>query len=139
VQDYDGKDGAELGRFARHWAGFAMATELPFGLGPFEFPRIYVEATHNSYLKALMEYGWLGFAAYMTMIVATVRRALPLLVQPRPWQGFAQCVVICFLVHLAVGWLIDTDHWRHVFLMMGVIWGMAALESDARSGAYRAA
>jgi O-antigen ligase len=139
VQDYDGKDGAELGRFARHWAGFAMSTELPLGIGPFEFPRLYVEATHNSYLKALMEYGWLGFAAYVTLVVATARRALPLLVAPRPWQGFAQCVAICFLVHLAVGWLIDTDHWRHVFIMTGLIWGLAALEPRAATIRPRAA
>jgi O-antigen ligase len=134
VQDYDGKDGAELGRFARHWAGFAMATELPLGLGPFEFPRLFVEATHNSYLKAAIEYGWLGFAAYLALVVATVRRALPLLIAPSPWQGFAQCVAICFIVHLAVGWLIDTDHWRQVFVMIGLIWGMAALDGDRRNG-----
>ncbi len=34
VQDYDGKDGAELGRFARHWAGFMLATEKPLGSAP---------------------------------------------------------------------------------------------------------
>jgi O-antigen ligase len=132
VQEYDGKDGAELGRFARHWVGFRMAVERPLGVGPFEFPRRFVEATHNSYLKALMEYGWLGFLAYMAVIVLTVRRALPLMIQPRPWQGFAQCVSICFLVHLAVGWLIDTDHWRHFFLMLGLIWGLAAVEAAHR-------
>jgi O-antigen ligase len=134
VQEYDGKDGAELGRFARHWVGFRMAVELPLGLGPFEFPRRFVEATHNSYLKALMEYGWLGFAAYMTVIAWTVRLAIPLLFQPRPWQGFAQCVVICFLVHLAVGWLIDTDHWRHFFLMLGLVWGLSAVDAAHRPG-----
>jgi O-antigen ligase len=93
-----------------------------------------VEATHNSYLKAAIEYGWLGFAAYLALVVATVRRALPLLIAPSPWQGFAQCVAICFIVHLAVGWLIDTDHWRQVFVMIGLIWGMAALDGDRRNG-----
>jgi hypothetical protein len=28
------------------------------------------------------------------------------------------------------GYLIDTDHWRHFYLLMGVVWGLMA--SDAR-------
>lgn len=132
VQDYDGKDGAELGRFARHWAGFMLATEKPFGIGPWEFDRLYIEATHNTYLKALMEYGWLGFVSYVTLVGFTLRRALPLLWQPRPWQGFAQCLVVSFLLHMVVGWIIDTDHWRHFYLTFGLIWGLAAAEAAHR-------
>ncbi len=131
MQEYDAADGAALGRFARHWVGFQMATGLPLGVGPFEFPRLFVEATHNVYLKALMEYGWLGFVAYIAAVAMTVRRAVPLLFRPRPWQPFAQCVVVAFLVHLAVGWVIDTDHWRHFFMMTGLIWGLAAADRPA--------
>lgn len=126
VQDYDSASGDQLGRFARHWAGFQMAASLPFGLGPFEFPRLYVEATHNTWLKALLEYGWLGFGALVAVVLGTIRRAARLLIEPHPWQGFAQCVSVCFFGHLAVGWVIDMDHWRHVFLLIGLIWGLSA-------------
>lgn len=132
VQDYDGKDGAQLGRFARHWAGFLLATEKPLGIGPWEFDRLYIEATHNTYLKALMEYGWLGFVSYVGLIVLTLRRALPLLWQPRPWQGFAQCLVVSLILHMVVGWIIDTDHWRHFYMTVGLIWGLAAAETAHR-------
>ncbi len=134
VQDYDGKDGAELGRFARHWAGFMLATEKPLGIGPWEFDRLYIEATHNTYLKALMEYGWLGFVSYVALVVFTLKRALPLLWQPRPWQGFAQCLVVSLTMHMVVGWIIDTDHWRHFYLTIGLIWGLAAAEDAHRRG-----
>lgn len=131
VQDYDGKTGSELGRFARHAAGFLLATEKPLGIGPNEFDKLYIEATHNNYLKALMEYGWIGFVAYVTLVVWTVAKALPLLLRPRPWQGFAQCVVICFCLHLAMQWIIDNDHWRHFYMMLGLIWGLIAAERYA--------
>jgi O-antigen ligase len=132
VQDYDGKTGAELGRFARHWAGFALALERPLGIGPWEFDRLYIEATHNTYLKALMEYGWLGFVSYLILVIWTARRAFALMFSPRPWQGFAQCVVITFYLHMAVGWIIDTDHWRHFYMSIGLIWGLAAADAAWR-------
>ena len=60
MQDYDG---ARLGRFARYGIGFQMAMEHPLGIGPLVFGTIYGEDTHNIWLKALMDYGWLGFAS----------------------------------------------------------------------------
>jgi hypothetical protein len=35
---------------------------------------------------------------------------------------------ICILGHAAIGNVIDIDHWRHVYLLLGVVWGCAALE-----------
>ena len=137
VQDYDGKTGAELGRFARHGAGFLLAVERPLGIGPFEFPRLFIEATHNSYLKALMEYGWLGFVAYVTLVVWTLRKVWPLVFLPRPWQGFTQCLVVAFTLHLVMGWVIDTDHWRHFYMMLGMLWGLVAVERYHAAGRAR--
>ena len=38
---------------------------------------------------------------------------------------------------LIVGWVIDIDHWRHVYLLMGIVWGCIMLEQkwqhDARA------
>jgi hypothetical protein len=57
VQSYDG---ARHGRFERHAIGFLMAMEHPLGIGPLEFGLMWGEDTHNIWLKALMDYGWLG-------------------------------------------------------------------------------
>ena len=43
-----------------------MAMEHPLGIGPLEFGPIYGEDTHNIWLKALLDYGWLGFASWLT-------------------------------------------------------------------------
>ncbi|WP_181707173.1 O-antigen ligase family protein [Chthonobacter rhizosphaerae] len=136
VQDYDAKTGAELGRFARHWVGFALSAEHPLGIGPYEFPLAFVEATHNTYLKSILEYGWLGFSAYVTLVAMTLVKGLPLAFQPRPWQPFAQCVLVSFVLHLLVGWIIDTDHWRHMYLAFGLIWGLVAVERYHRAGRF---
>ena len=125
VQDYDG---ARLGRFARYVIGFQLAMEQPLGIGPLVFGQIYGEDTHNIWLKTLMDYGWLGFASWAIMVFWTIAAGFRLLFRNRPWQPFVLCAYVVFLGHVALGSVIDTDHWRHFYLLLGLIWGGIALE-----------
>ena len=105
VQDYDG---ARLGRFARYVIGFQLAMEHPLGIGPLVFGQIYGEDTHNIWLKALMDYGWLGFACWLTLMVWTVAAGFQLLFRNRPWQPYLLCAYVTFVGHIALGTVIDT-------------------------------
>ena len=125
VQDYDG---ARLGRFARHGIGYLMAMENPLGIGPLVFGRELGEDTHNIWLKALLDYSWLGFAAYMAMTWITLGIGIKLLFRKRPWQTFLVCAYAVYVAHVFVGNIIDTDHWRHFYLLLGIIWGSYGLE-----------
>ena len=46
----------------------------------------------------------------------------------RPWQVYFQICYVVFLGHLMLAWVIDIDHWRHVYLLLGMIWGCILLE-----------
>lgn len=126
VQDYDG---ARLGRFARYTIGFQLAMERPLGIGALVFGRMYGEDTHNIWLKALLDYSWLGFAAYLTLIVWTIAGGFRILFRDRPWQPFLLCAYAVFIGHVLLGTVIDTNHWRHFYILLGVIWGAMALEA----------
>jgi O-antigen ligase len=125
AQDYDS---ARLGRFARFGIGFLLAMEKPFGIGPLVFGQIYGEDTHNIWLKTLLDYGWLGFATYLTLICWTVAAGFRALLRDRSWQPYLLCAYAVFLGHIALGTVIDTDHWRHFYLLLGLIWGAIGLE-----------
>lgn len=125
AQDYDS---AQFGRFARYGIGFMMAMENPLGIGPLNFGRILGEDTHNIWLKALLDYGWLGFVSYLTLICWTGVAGFRILFRDRPWQPYLLCAYVVFLGHIALGTVIDTDHWRHFYLLLGLIWGAIALE-----------
>ncbi|MCX8998962.1 O-antigen ligase family protein [Rhizobiaceae bacterium BDR2-2] len=125
VQDYDG---GHLGRFARHKIGFLMALEKPLGIGPLVFATIFPEDEHNTWLKALTTYGWLGFAAFIAMTISTIYGGLRILLRDRPWQPFLMIAWITYLGHALIGNVIDTDHWRHFYILIGIIWGCIALE-----------
>ena len=128
VQEYDG---ARVGRFARHAIGFEWALSHPLGIGPLEFGRKLGEDTHNIWVKALMAYGWLGFAAYLTMVVVTLVAAGRGLLRDRPWRPYLQIAYAAFVGHILIGWVIDIDHWRHVYLLIGLLWGCIGLEARA--------
>lgn len=125
AQDYDS---ARLGRFARYAIGFQLALERPLGIGPLVFGTIYGEDTHDIWLKALMDYGWLGFISYLALTVWTLAAGFRLLLRNRPWQPYVLCAYVVYIGHIGLGTFIDTDHWRHFYLLLGLIWGGIALE-----------
>nr|WP_245515383.1 O-antigen ligase family protein [Rhizobium deserti] len=125
VQDYDG---ARLGRFERHKIGFLMAMERPLGLGPMAFGKIFGEDEHNIWLKTLTTYGWLGAITYQIMIWSSLWFGFRYLLRERPWQPYLMIAWVMILGHAIIGNVIDTDHWRHFYLLLGMLWGCLALE-----------
>jgi hypothetical protein len=125
VQDYDE---ARLGRFERHVIGLGMIQERPLGIGPSTFAKTFGEEEHNTWLKGFTAYGWLGGFSYIALVVWTIVAATPLLFKPRPWQVIVQCTYAVFLGHVMIHNVIDNDHWRHLFLLYGILWGAVAAE-----------
>ncbi|MBB4007556.1 O-antigen ligase family protein [Allorhizobium taibaishanense] len=125
VQDYDG---GHLGRFERHKIGFLMSMERPLGIGPMVFSKIFPEDEHNIWLKTLTSYGWLGFLCFVSMLIWTICFGFRLLLYDRPWQPYLMIAWITLIGHAGIGNVIDIDHWRHVYLLFGVLWGCRALE-----------
>lgn len=81
-----------------------------------------------------MDYGWLGFASWLIMIVWTIAGGFRILFRERPWQPYLLCAWVTLVGHVALGTVIDTDHWRHFYLLIGMVWGALALE--AKFGAH---
>ncbi|MEO0496995.1 MAG: O-antigen ligase family protein [Pseudomonadota bacterium] len=126
VQEYDG---GNLGRFERHGLGFILALDHPLGIGRSEFAKLYTEDPHNIWLKCLMVYGWLGFASFLVVTALTIQKGFSLLFLDRPWTAYLQVCWVVFVGHIIMAWVIDIDHWRHVFMLFGLLWGMFALEA----------
>lgn len=125
VQDYDA---GPLGRFGRHAIGFNLMVDKPLGIGALEFGKMFGQDEHDIWLKSLTTYGWLGFAAYLTLTLWTLAAAFPLLFRSGPLQAVIQVAYTVYLGHILLATVIDIDHWRHVFLLLGMLWGAIAAE-----------
>jgi hypothetical protein len=122
-QSYD--VGAQ-GRFARHLMGAILALDYPFGIGPIQFHKYFPEDTHNSFLNAFMSGGWLAGACYPALVFLTLGRGLWAVFARTPWQQTTITVFAGYFGVATESFIIDTDHWRHTFLLMGLMWGLIA-------------
>jgi O-antigen ligase len=128
-------DTGHYGRFGRYLLGIDLALQSPFGIGPLQFSKYFPEDPHNSYLNAFMSGGWLTGVSYLTLILVTAVMGLRFIFVPSPWQSSYHAVYATFLGTALESALIDSDHWRHYYLLIGVMWGlMAASRSFARGG-----
>ena len=119
-------DEGRFGRFGRHILGAEMALDLPFGIGPLQFHRFFPEDTHNSYLNAFMSGGWLSGVCYPALVFTTVIMGFRHIFVCVPWQRAYLAVFAAFLGTVGENFVIDTDHWRHFWMMLGAMWGMIA-------------
>jgi hypothetical protein len=122
-QSYD--VGAQ-GRFARHILGAVFALDKPFGIGPLQFNKYFPEDPHNSFLNAFMAGGWLAGACYPTLVALTLAFGLRAVFVRTPWQQTTVTVFAGYFGVATESFIIDTDHWRHTFLLMGLLWGTIA-------------
>jgi hypothetical protein len=127
-------DEGRFGRFGRHILGFELALDTPFGIGPLQFGKIFPEDTHNSFLNAFMSGGWLSGVCYPALSFTTIVMGFRYLFVRTPWQRAYIAFFAAFLGSFVESFIIDTDHWRHYFLILGTMWGMfAATQLYARS------
>jgi O-Antigen ligase len=130
-------DEGRFGRFGRHILGADMALDLPFGIGPLQFHNYFPEDTHNSYLNAFMSGGWIAGVCYPALVFVTVLMGFRHAFVRVPWQRAYLAIFAAFLGTVGESFVIDTDHWRHFWMMLGAMWGMFAAAQRYRAGSDR--
>ena len=117
-------DEGRFGRFGRHILGAGMALDLPFGIGPLQFRNYFPEDTHNSYLNAFMSGGWISGICYPALVFVTALTGFRYIAVRTPWQRTYLAIFSAYLGTVGESFIIDTDHWRHFWMMLGAMWGM---------------
>ncbi len=129
IQPYDVGPG---GRFWYQQLAIDQILEHPNGLGPFEFSRIFGGQQHDVYMQGFLVYGWLGGAAYFTLVLVTLAIGLRTALVATPWQYYLIAAYGAFVGEAGEGFIVDTDHWRHFFLLLGLIWGLTVATINYR-------
>jgi len=131
VQSYDS---GRFGRFGRHILGAELALDHPFGIGPLQFTKFFPEDPHNSFLDSFMAGGWLSGAAYLALILVTLAIGLRYVFVTTPWRAHYLALYASFVALTGESYIIDVQHWRHYFLIMGVLWGLFIAGAAAKAG-----
>jgi len=123
TQDYD--EGS-TGRFGNQMRSLPMLLDRFWGFGPLRFRTIFDLEPHNSYIGAFANTGWLGGFLFVLIVGVTVFIGCRLMFRTSPFQRQAQLFAPVLFAFFMQAFQIDIDHWRHVLMLLGVVWGLEA-------------
>lgn len=123
-KDYDS---GPSGRFGNQIRAIPDLLERPFGHGPNRFSFYYPENPHNTYMMAFSTYGWLGGITFMCFSVSLIYVSLRAALTRSPFQNYAVMAFAVLVPHMIQNFQIDTDRWRHLFMIYGLSWGVAVI------------
>jgi O-antigen ligase len=125
LQDYDRV------RFATQAVALETAKEHPLGLGPGQVELAFNYSTHSMFIRILTENGVIGLLAFLVFLAATIRRAWTVIWSDEDlWLREVNLVALaCIAGHLVNSFVIDTDHWRHIWFIYALPWTPARLNA----------
>ncbi|MEQ1719129.1 MAG: O-antigen ligase family protein [Hyphomicrobium sp.] len=127
TQPYD--EGPE-GRFGGQLKAIATILDNPLGIGGLQFaPFIHHEEPHNVYLNMTMSTGWAGGLLYMALCAAILAAGFRHALKKTRSRGLFLIVYGSLAATILQGLLIDSDHWRHFYLLLGLATGLMAGDS----------
>jgi O-Antigen ligase len=115
------------GRFGNQLRSIPLLLDRPNGFGPLRFRHYFPEDPHNVYINAFASYGWLGGFAYLAMTLITFQIGFKAMFIRSPWQKETIVIWSALIILMLQGMQIDTDHWRHFYMLLGMGWGLAAI------------
>lgn len=115
------------GRFGGQEKAIGLIAENPFGIGATIFTAVHHhEEVHNVYLSILLNAGWVGGGIYWIMTLLTIVLGFRYALTRTPAQPLLLIAYAAFVANAMEGIIIDLDHWRHVYLLMAIVWGIIA-------------
>jgi hypothetical protein len=119
-------DAGPEGRFGGQIKAVGLVLAHPLGIGALEFGRAYHPGdVHEVYLNMFLSGGWVGGILYIAIVLLTLWLGLQRVIRDRGGDGISAVLLAAFIGTAFEGVVIDTDHWRHFYLIMAMIWGMA--------------
>jgi hypothetical protein len=119
-------DAGETGRFGDQLNSLPLLLDLPNGMGPMQFRKIFGNDPHNVFINAFAANGWIGGISFLLLIMTTIAMGWKTILTRTPLRHQAIAVFCPMVATILQGIQIDIEHWRHLVLMMGLTWGLHA-------------
>lgn len=120
-QSYDIEEG---GRFTHHVDAIKIIIEQPWGIGAKEFGLTHSEDVHNTYLTVFLIGGWIAGFTFILIVFATIIVGFKYCFRKYALRKHFVIYYATFFGLLIEAWIIDIDHWRLLYILIGCIWGI---------------
>jgi hypothetical protein len=115
-------DLGEQGRYARYFLVIPMSLENPLGLGLMQLEKIFPEPIHNIWLSSFVNYGWIGGFSWIALAAGTLIISIW---NFRQFKCEISVVLLISFIGVVLGaTLHEGEHWRQMWLTMGLVWGL---------------
>jgi O-antigen ligase len=119
-----GYDVGPEGRFGGQEKAIGLALANPLGIGAKQFSLHYhPEDVHNVFISMFLNAGWLGGLLYFAAVATTLVAGLAHLAEGTATRPLFLIAYAAFAANVVEGLVIDTDHWRHFYILLALIWG----------------
>jgi O-antigen ligase len=135
VQQYDV---AVNGRFAAQSGAVEIVGTNPVGVGP-GMANDFLDgvAPHNVYLHVGVEAGWLGAISFLAFALLSLWRGLSGSRRAdSPTRLYLQIALAATVGVLVQSLFIDSTHWRHLWVLFAVLWGLTASGNSSASKSW---
>ena len=113
-------------RFQGQDESINLARTHIFGIGPGQYLDVVGIGAHSTFMRALGEEGVLGLALVALLLLATLIFAAGNVVHGRSTFGISAVPLLALWIGLIANSIfVDTLHWRHLWLVAGLIWAGA--------------
>jgi hypothetical protein len=109
------------GRYGRYLLVLPMILDNPGGLGVLQLEKIFPEPIHNIFLSSFINYGWSGGFSWLALFISSIVVAIENYRRTR--SPIAVFLLFAFLAVVMCNALHEGEHWRHLWLYMGLLWG----------------
>jgi hypothetical protein len=134
-QEYDLARG---GRFDTQGKVVRQIGSNPLGVGPgMSANRVGLDP-HNLYLHMTLEGGWIAGLGFVLFLLLSLARGLVRITARWELQSDLQVVYAALCGTLMQSLFIDSTHWRHLWLLLAMLWGLTiAFDRDRATGPIR--
>lgn len=128
-------DLGEEGRYSRYMLVLPMILQNPIGVGVLQLEKIFPEPIHNIWLSSFVNYGWVGGFSWIALVVGSV--VVSILNYRRTKSDITLVLLISLIGIVMCASLHEGEHWRHMWLMYGLVWGFCTLNFVPETPATR--
>jgi O-antigen ligase len=111
------------GRYGRYLLVLPMILDNPMGLGVLQLEKIFPEPIHNIFLSSFVNYGWTGGVTWLVLVGSSIVLAIENYRRTR--SPVAILLLFTFLAVVMCASLHEGEHWRHLWLFIGLLWGFS--------------
>jgi hypothetical protein len=88
-------------------------------------------STHSVYARLTYEQGWAGLAILALLLGGTAAKAFSAARRDVDLHGVGSAALLgSFLGMLGNSFVVDTFHWRHLWMVMALIWALPDARPD---------